>query len=171
MSGLGGDPTAGAVAIVPLAGHQAEAEALAGAVVALPPFLPYALSAGGLVRSWEAAAAAPAAAARLRLAVRGGRALGVAWSLPHGAFAVGAYLRFLAVLPAAEGGGLGALLLADFEAASAPLGGWFVLTGGLNAAAQAFYGRHGYRQVGRLPDLVRPGLEERLWWKPRGLGG
>jgi ribosomal protein S18 acetylase RimI-like enzyme len=34
-----------------------------------------------------------------------------------------------------------------------------------NAGARRFYGRHGYRRVGRLPGLARAGLDETLYWK------
>ena len=34
-----------------------------------------------------------------------------------------------------------------------------------NAGARRFYARHGYRHVGGLAELARPGLDEALYWK------
>lgn len=41
----------------------------------------------------------------------------------------------------------------------------FLLTTEWNSGAQRFYERHGYALVGRLPDYVRPGFCELLYWK------
>ena len=34
-----------------------------------------------------------------------------------------------------------------------------------NVGARRFYERHGYRHVGDLPGLARPGIDEALYWK------
>ncbi len=100
------------------------------------------------------------------VAARGEERLGVCWFLREGTFATGAYLRTIAVAPAAQGSGVGALLLEAFESACPhPAGGWFLLVSDFNARAQRFYKRHGYREVGRLPDFALPGITEVVFWK------
>ena len=76
----------------------------------------------------------------------------------------GPYLEFLAVLPGFQGKGLGSAVLAwmEREAAAARERNLWVVCSAFNAAALAFYQRHGYRPAGRLPDLVHDGFEEIL---------
>lgn len=91
---------------------------------------------------------------------------GLAWFLRNGTLGIGGCLRLLAVAPGREGRGVGAALLAAFEEA---LAGWsghaFVLVSDFNGGAQRFYARHGYAQVGRLPALVAPDVDELLYWR------
>ncbi|MBM7114547.1 GNAT family N-acetyltransferase [Archangium primigenium] len=97
-----------------------------------------------------------------------GGPLGVCWFLTRGTFGTGAYLRTLALGEGHQGSGLGTRLLAAYEAGcGAPPGGYFLLTSDFNTAAQRFYQRHGYRQVGALPDFATPGVAELVFWKPR----
>ena len=92
--------------------------------------------------------------------------VGVCWFLPSGTFATGAYLRTLAVVPAAQSQGIGARLLEEFERATAGApGGWFLLASDDNEGAHRFYQRHGYREVGRIPDFAKKGLSERIFFK------
>jgi len=138
--------------------------ALASALAPLPLFQAYRLDAAALE-------------ARFRGALERGEGLllatesapvGVCWFLTRGTFGTGAYLRTLAIREQRQGSGLGARLLAAYESGcGAPPGGYFLLTSDFNTAAQRFYQRHGYRQVGALPDFATPGVAERVFWKPR----
>jgi GNAT superfamily N-acetyltransferase len=79
---------------------------------------------------------------------------------------MGGYLRLLAVLEGAQGGGAGAALLAAFEAEVAKASAHaFLLVSDFNGGAQRFYLRHGYARVGALPGLVLPDVAELLFWK------
>ncbi|HTH17314.1 MAG TPA: GNAT family N-acetyltransferase [Magnetospirillum sp.] len=72
----------------------------------------------------------------------------------------GPYIELLAVLPAAQGLGLGRQLV---EWAAAQGGGnlWACVSS-FNASARAFYGRAGFVEVAPLPGLVAEGMEEIL---------
>ena len=77
-----------------------------------------------------------------------------------------AYVEALFVTPEERGRGVGAALLAAFEAAVASRSRHaFLLVSDFNRPAQAFYRRHGYAEVGRLPALVVPGIDELVYWK------
>ena len=97
-----------------------------------------------------------------------GAAKGILWFYPSGMFGtgVGGYLRLIALVPGATGGGLGAKLLAEFEARVAKDSRHaFLLVSDFNADAQRFYEKHGYTKVGSLPKLVRPDVDELIYWK------
>lgn len=72
----------------------------------------------------------------------------------------GPYIEVLAVLPAAQGAGLGRALV---EWAAAQSGGnlWACVSD-FNAPARAFYARQGFAEVASLPDLVAAGEGEIL---------
>lgn len=72
----------------------------------------------------------------------------------------GPYVELLAVLPAAQGAGLGHALV---EWAAAQGGGnlWACVSA-FNAPARAFYARAGFAEVAPLPGLVAEGLDEIL---------
>lgn len=92
--------------------------------------------------------------------------LGLAWFLPAGTLAMGGYLRLIAVAPEATGGGVGARLLAAFEAeVSRESRHAFLLVSDFNRGAQRFYRRHGWVRAGALPGLVLPEVSELLFWK------
>jgi GNAT superfamily N-acetyltransferase len=102
----------------------------------------------------------------LLLAVEAGRPVGMAWFLREGTLGLGAYLKLMAMLPAAQSRGIGAGLLASSEgtmARSAAHG--FLLCSDFNVAAQAFYERHGWGRVGALPGLVLTDVTELVYWK------
>ncbi len=72
----------------------------------------------------------------------------------------GPYIELLAVLPVAQGTGLGRILV---EWAAAQGGGnlWACVSD-FNAPARAFYARQGFAEVAPLPDLVAEGMGEIL---------
>jgi ribosomal protein S18 acetylase RimI-like enzyme len=94
-------------------------------------------------------------------------ACGFAWCLPNGMFGAFPYLKRFAVDPAHAGQGLGGLLLDHLE--QALLAGQrrelFLLVSDFNFAAQRFYRRHGYEEIGRVPELVLPGVAELIFRK------
>ncbi|HTN51870.1 MAG TPA: GNAT family N-acetyltransferase [Anaeromyxobacter sp.] len=102
----------------------------------------------------------------LLVAEESGGPAGVAWFLTSGTLALGGYLRLLAVLGPFQGRGLGAALLAAYEAETARESAHsFLLASVGNAGARRFYERLGYRRVGVLPSLVVAGEDEALYWK------
>jgi ribosomal protein S18 acetylase RimI-like enzyme len=96
----------------------------------------------------------------------GDRVAGMAWVLPSRILTGAAYLRLLLVAEGRQRAGLGAALLAAAEAATRTVANHLVLVVTTdNFGARRFYERHGYRHVGDLPGLARPGLDEALYWK------
>jgi ribosomal protein S18 acetylase RimI-like enzyme len=95
-----------------------------------------------------------------------GAVRGLAWFLRAGTLAMGGYLKLVAVLPGAQGGGAGAALLDAFEAEVASESRHaFLLVSDFNEGAQRFYERHGYVRVGAVPGLVLPDVAEVIYWK------
>jgi GNAT superfamily N-acetyltransferase len=95
-----------------------------------------------------------------------GRVCGLAWVLPSRILTGAAYLRLLLVGEDRQRAGTGAGLLAAAEDAARRVANHLVLlVATRNAGARRFYARHGYRHVGHLPGLARPGLDEALYWK------
>lgn len=94
-------------------------------------------------------------------------ARGFAWCLPNGMFGAFPYLKRLAVDPASAGQGLGGRLLDHLEQAvlAEQRHELFLLVSDFNLAAQRFYRRHGYEEIGRVPELVLPGVAELLFRK------
>lgn len=147
--------------IRPLA--AADVPALASGLADLPLLRRYGRSAQKLQGTLEAALARGEG---LLLAEEGGGPAGLAWFLTSGTLALGGYLRLLAVLEPFQGRGIGAQLLAAYEAETARTSAHsFLLTSDSNAGAQRFYERAGYRRVGLLPSLVVEGEDETLYWK------
>jgi ribosomal protein S18 acetylase RimI-like enzyme len=94
-------------------------------------------------------------------------ARGFAWCLPNGMFGAFPYLKRFAVDPAHAGQGLGGLLLEHLEQAllAEKRRELFLLVSDFNLAAQRFYRQHGYEEIGRVPELVLPGVAELLFRK------
>lgn len=109
----------------------------------------------------------PGSGQRLFVASDGASVLGFVWMDLRGAFSTAPYLRLIAVAPGARGGGLGSLLLGEFEARGRAVGrDCCLLVSDFNAPARAFYARHGYREIGLIPDFARPGIGEVIMVKP-----
>ncbi|MDR7513025.1 MAG: GNAT family N-acetyltransferase, partial [Armatimonadota bacterium] len=99
----------------------------------------------------------------------GRRVLGFVWFCRTGTFARSGYIRWIAVAPDARGAGVGRRLVAHAERRILAAGpNVFLLVSEFNTAARAFYRRLGYREVGRIPDYVVPGVAERLLRKTTG---
>lgn len=97
-----------------------------------------------------------------------GRVAGFVWYVAEGAFQRSGYIMLFAVDPGQRAQGLGRVLLAHAEeflfAASTSI---VLLVSDFNTEAQRFYQRHGYRQVGVLPDYVKAGVNELIYYKRR----
>lgn len=168
----------GATPITPV--REDDVPALAAGLAALPLMARYGRGAAALAASLRAALARGDGLLAARDAA--GAPAGIAWFLRAGTLALGGYLRLVAVLPGVEGRGVGAALLAAFEAEVARESAHaFLLVSDFNADAARFYERHGWSRVGLLPGLVLPDVGEVLYWKrvrppspppsPRGAGG
>jgi GNAT superfamily N-acetyltransferase len=141
----------------------ADLPALAEGLARLPLLARYGRAADRLEVDLEAALARGEG---LLLAVEGGRPLGLAWFTRQGTLGLGGYLRLMAVLAEAQARGVGAALLAAFEAHVAAVSAHaFLLCSDFNGPAQAFYEKHGWARAGALPDLVLPGVAELIYWK------
>ncbi len=77
----------------------------------------------------------------------------------------GPYLQFLAVLPQAQGQGVGSAVLSWMEAEAGTARNLWVLASDFNARALAFYRRHGFEPVAPLPDVAADGFTEILMRK------
>jgi ribosomal protein S18 acetylase RimI-like enzyme len=93
-------------------------------------------------------------------------ACGFAWGMPRGAFGRSPYLRLIGVRADAAGKGVGAALLGEIERRGAEeADDLFLLVSDFNQDAQRFYRRHGYEQVGALPDYVLSNVSELIFRK------
>jgi ribosomal protein S18 acetylase RimI-like enzyme len=79
---------------------------------------------------------------------------------------LGDFIALLAVRPECAGQGIGRALLDHVAARTFARRRWlYVSCDSGNRAAVRFYRRFGFRRVGALPDLVRPGHVELLYRK------
>lgn len=94
-------------------------------------------------------------------------ARGFAWCLLDGMFGAFPYLKRIGVDPACAGQGLGGLLLDRLEGElfDRQRRELFLLVSDFNLDAHRFYHRHGYQEIGRIPDLALPGVAEVLFRK------
>lgn len=107
-----------------------------------------------------------AAGATIAVAVADGAVAGFIWYVARGAFNRSGYIMLIGVEPWARGRGVGRGLMEHAEAALfTEAGDVFLLVSDFNAAAQAFYRRLGYQQVGAIPDYVVPGVAELVFCK------
>ena len=76
---------------------------------------------------------------------------------------LGNFVALLAVKPEAAGQGVGRALMDAVARQTFATHRWlYVSVDAGNRGARAFYRKLGFRQVGRLPDLIRPGRVELL---------
>ena len=107
-----------------------------------------------------------ATGATLAVAAIEGRVTGFVWYVAEGAFQRSGYIMLFGVAPEVHGQGIGHALLAHTEAALFTASPSIVLlVSDFNVEAQRFYQRHGYTQVGVLPDYVKPGVSELIYYK------
>lgn len=93
-------------------------------------------------------------------------ATGFAWFHFAGTFGLGGYLRLIALIPGAEGQGLGAALLDEVERKVALQSrALFLLVSHWNTGARHFYAVRGYQEVGVVPKLVRDDTDEVICYK------
>lgn len=84
-------------------------------------------------------------------------------------FLFGDYLELLAIAPSAQRSGLGRILLSHLERiVFARATNLFACVSDFNTSARQFYARHGYVEVGPLPDLLMSGTSELLLRKTVG---
>lgn len=84
-------------------------------------------------------------------------------------FLLGEYVELLAIAPHAQGKGLGQLLLAHLEKlVFARANNLFVCVSDFNSGARRFYRRHGYQEIGPIPDFLIQGSAEILLRKTTG---
>jgi GNAT superfamily N-acetyltransferase len=99
--------------------------------------------------------------------LQAGHVSGIA--LVRSKFLFGDYLELLAVTPSLTGQGLGRLLLAHVESLAFTRGkNLFACVSDFNTGARRFYRRHGFVEVGPLPDLLVVGSAEILLRKTTG---
>ena len=78
----------------------------------------------------------------------------------------GAYIELFAVLPAAQGRGVGRAALEFVESSyRGRTANLWLLVSGFNSGARCFYERHGFRPIGVIADLVVVGQDEVLMRK------
>lgn len=105
-------------------------------------------------------------AATILVAEVEGRVAGFLWYVQRGAFQRSGYVMLIGVQPDLRGHGVGEALMAEAEAQMfASTNSICLLVSDFNEAAQRFYQRLGYSQVGSLPDYVIPGVNEYIYYK------
>jgi [ribosomal protein S18]-alanine N-acetyltransferase len=97
-----------------------------------------------------------------------GSVAGFVWYEVEGAFQRSGYIMLIGVDASLHALGLGSVLLAHAENALFSSSASIVLlVSDFNEEAQRFYRRHGYMQVGVLPDYVMAGVNELIFYKRR----
>jgi [ribosomal protein S18]-alanine N-acetyltransferase len=85
---------------------------------------------------------------------------------PEPIFARGGYLRAIGVEPSMRGHGVGSALLSFAENKTARVSdNLYLCVSSFNRQAQVFYKKHGYVLAGKLPDLIKKGAAEHIYWK------
>jgi ribosomal protein S18 acetylase RimI-like enzyme len=81
----------------------------------------------------------------------------------------GAYIELFAVLPAAQGRGVGRAILEFVESSyRGRAANLWLLVSAFNSGARGFYEKHGFRPIGVIEDLVVVGQDEILMRKVIG---
>lgn len=105
---------------------------------------------------------------RLYVALDGENCVGFFYVIPKGAFHAFPYLHLIAVKEEYRGRGIGKLLLRGAEqAAFETADKLFLVVADFNPDAERLYRECGYRRVGELPGLYRPGITEYLMMKEK----
>jgi len=85
---------------------------------------------------------------------------------PEPVFARGGYIRAVGVAPEMRGYGIGRKLLARAELVmTRRCANSYLCVSSFNRRAASFYKANGYTRVGKLPDLIKPGAAEYIYWK------
>lgn len=106
---------------------------------------------------------------RASIAIRKGKLVGFIIFSTGPVFARGGYIRAVGVLPEMRKQGIGQALLAFAEGVisrSSP--NIYLCVSSFNRGAQMFYKSMGYVRVGKLNDLILPGISEYIYWKRIG---
>lgn len=137
---------------------------LAALMAVSEPWTRYGVTVEAARALWEGALGDGASVSVARL---GEDAAGFAWYIPRAGFGLSGYLKLLGVAPEARGHGVGAALLAHTEQRTIADGqdDLILLVSAFNEAAQRFYRRYGYREVGRLEGYVAPDIDELIYRK------
>ena len=107
-----------------------------------------------------------AAGATIAVAEIEGEPVGFVWYVERGAFNRSGYIMLIGVQGDARGAGVGRALMAQAEGALfARSADVFLLVSDFNEAAQAFYQRLGYEQVGIIPGYIVQGVAELVFCK------
>ncbi len=110
--------------------------------------------------------------ATILVAESDGQVAGFLWYLTTGVFGRSGYIMLVGVQTEQRSQGIGQTLVEAAEARMfAAVGDVFLLVSDFNDAAQRFYQRLGYRQVGALPDYVIAGVTELIYYKHKPDGG
>ena len=84
-------------------------------------------------------------------------------------FLLGDYLELLGVAPWARQAGIGTALLAYVErTVFARTKNLFACVSDFNTSARGFYRKHGFQEIGPMPDFLIPGSAELLLRKTKG---
>ena len=98
-----------------------------------------------------------------------GECMGFMWLILEGAFHSFPYLHIIAVKNSFRGRGIGSKMLEFLEniifTENSKI---FLVVADFNPEAKRLYERVGYRQVGEIPGLYKPGVTEYLMMKERG---
>ena len=102
----------------------------------------------------------------LYVALIGEECVGFTFIIPKGAFHSFPYLHIIAIKEEYRGLGVGKALLDFSESIASEMADkLFLVVADFNPDAKRFYERNGYRQVGEIPNLYRPGITEYLMAK------
>ena len=102
----------------------------------------------------------------LYVALIGEACIGFTYIIPKGAFHSFPYLHIITIKEEYRGRGIGKALLDYSERIALEMADkLFLVVADYNPDAKRFYERNGYRQVGEIPNLYRPGITEYLMAK------
>ena len=102
----------------------------------------------------------------LHAAFIGEKCVGFTYIIPRGAFHSFPYLHIIAVKEEYRNKGIGKALLDYSEKIAYEMADkFFLVVADYNPGAKRFYERNGYQQVGKIPNLYRPGVTEYMMAK------